>query len=297
MSLKVGEFLNKPGLADNLIYRILVDWAWLYASVAMIALAYIGAPETIQQMIHESFPDELKRHVLLVSDLKKVQLWIFWGGVILGLLGTLGMKFQQAQLDYKNKILEEDNSRLLEYAENRELDTYSLLTAYLRNIFDDLRMTAGERISLYKLDLDNFLCVGRYSDNELYRERAVRLYPKKQGCIGRAWENGRHQISDSPLYLDDRDGWILYHSKVYGYSAEELSNIKMKSASLLGVRLRDSKAETVAVIIFESINKDGLKFGKIEKYFNQNSQNALVLVLEALKQHMPTLEGAKLEGF
>lgn len=278
--------------------KLLNDWLGVCGFTSLIIFSYIGSPESLQRTIHKKIPEALKNYTLTYVDLTTLQLFLFIFAVILGLLPTFGFRYIQKQDKALIKKCQTENSELKNYLNNRELDTYSIFSSYLKTIFDDLKMTAEERVSLYKLDLDKFTCIGRYSDNEIYREKTHRLYPKNQGCIGQAWRTGAHEISNSPSFAEDEEGWYKYHCQTYDFSRSELLNIKMKSSSFQGIRLKDSQNdETIAVIVFESILKDGLKFGRITKYFNTHSKKALVGLVESLSAHIPTLEKAMEEGF
>lgn len=281
----------------NFFSRLTEDWLWVYGLVSVIFFSYVGAQESLQRTIHKAIPAQLKNHILLFTDLASLQFYVFLGAIFFGVLGSSGSFFKQKKNKKIIESLQRENLNLENDINNRELDTYFIFSAYLKTIYDDLKMTSEERVSLYKLDFDKFICIGRYSDNEIYREKTNRLYPKNQGCIGRAWERGGDEIVDSPQFLDDEEAWYQYHINTCHFSRAELINIKMKSCSFKGIGLRNSHGQTIAVIVFESMMKNGLKFGGITKYFNLNTNKALVGLVESLSSHIPNLEEAMEEGF
>jgi len=74
-------------------------------------------------------------------------------------------------------------------------------------------------------------------------------------------------------------------------------NIKMKSRSFYGFRLRNTQNETIAVLMFESLDPDGLKFGKFDRFFNEHEKKNITHLVKSLEKHIPSLEMARQEGF
>lgn len=90
---------------------------------------------------------------------------------------------------------------------------------------------------------------------------------------------------------------VNYNIENYNFSEEELSNIRMKSRAFYGLRLKNSKNETIAVLLFESLKPNGLPFGKIGRLLNDQEKTNLTALIESLNEHIPTLESAREEGF
>ncbi|MEY2703757.1 MAG: hypothetical protein RLY43_2396 [Bacteroidota bacterium] len=284
-------------ITSNFFSKLINDWLWMYGVLSVIFFSYIGAQESLQRTIHKTIPVALKNHILLLTDLASLQLYIFFVAIVFGVLSSSGCFLKQRRNKKIIENLQQENLNLENYIDNRELDTYSIFSAYLKTIYDDLKMTSEERVSLYKLDLNKFICIGRYSDNEIYREKTNRLYPKDQGCIGKAWEMGDDEVVDSPPFEESEEAWYQYHMNKYHFSRSELVNIKMKSCSFKATRLRNSQEQTIAVIVFESMMKNGVKFGTVTRYFSPHTRKALVGLIESLNAHIPELEMAMEEGF
>lgn len=282
---------------QSFIYVAIVDWAWVPALVSGVLLSYLGAPEQLQLKVHSGMPSFLKEYLSQWGDLREWQFLLFGFAVFFGAWGGVAFKVSESLL--KRRIREQDGQieAMQELAESKELDSYEIFSGYLKCTSVDLGFSDRERISLYKLSMGVFSCIGRHSENEVFREKPERLYPKNRGCIGKAWEQGSYQVTNSPDSALDLDGWFSYHEKQYGYTHGELDSIRMKSSSFYGVRLKNSKDQAVAVIVFESLDKDGIKFGKLSRYFNPPMQKLLVGLIEALDRHIPSLEHAKKEGF
>jgi hypothetical protein len=91
--------------------------------------------------------------------------------------------------------------------------------------------------------------------------------------------------------------WIDYNVENYNFTEEELSNIRMKSRAFYGIRLKNTRNETIAVILFESLRQNGLPFGKLRRLLNDQERTNLAALVESLGEHIPTLESAREEGF
>lgn len=195
-----------------------------------------------------------------------------------------------------NKKLKNENDSLLSQNKSIQLETYSIFSGYLKCISDSFALSPKERVSIYKLNEDLFICVGRYSESEEYSRKSQKPYPKSKGCIGKAWDLGAHEVTNCPEYDTDKKKWIKFHKSNYRYSDADLKGIRMKSASFLGIRLKDVSGSTTAVIVFESIIAGtGLK--QFKSGFNDNFAASLVHLLQALEEHIPLPESAKKEGF
>ena len=196
----------------------------------------------------------------------------------------------------ENKKLKNENDSLISQNKSIQLETYAIFSGYLKCISDNFSLTPQERISIYKLNEDLFICVGRYSESEEYSKKSQKPYPKNKGCIGKAWDLGTHEITNCPEYDTDKKKWIHFHKSNYRYTDVDLNRVRMKSASFLGIRLKDVSGSTIAVIVFESIIA-GTRLKKFKSKFNNNFAASLVHLLQALEEHIPLPESAKKEGF
>lgn len=152
-------------------------------------------------------------------------------------------------------------------------------------------------MSLYKLDMDLFSCIGRYSENEIFNSKPSRLYPRDQGCISRAWEVGVYEDANAPDPEDAMCEWVNYNVGKYNFTEAELDSINMKSWAFYGLRLKNSNNITVGVVLFESLSSSGLSFGKIKRLLNDQEKTNLAALIDSLSEHIPNLESAKEEGF
>jgi len=212
-----------------------------------------------------------------------------WGGI--------GSNVTVSLVKKKHKEVVEDNELLKQDRDSKSINCYRLFSKYLYGYYKRFGLTNNERVSLYKLDMDVFSCIGRHSDNELFKAKPNRLYPKDEGCIAKAWELGKIQNADAPDPKENMDAWVSYNVEKFNFTGDVLKKIKMKSRSFYGFRLRNMQNDTIAVLMFESLNPHGIKFEKLNRFFNDHEKGNITHLVESLENHIPSLELARSEGF
>ncbi|EJL6998901.1 hypothetical protein NMT47_000042 [Vibrio cholerae] len=288
-------------------YKVL-SWSLGPTIYSFATFGYIGIPTNIQEMIRHQLPLEFRSYLLSHFTIEQWFTFLFFSAVACVLWGSLGgylkgslLKKANKRISDENTKLAEENEQLIAQNDSNSINCYQFFSRYIyNNYYSKFKLTANERISLYKLDMEMFSCVGRYSDNEVYKTKPNRFYPRNIGCIERVWKQGyfQHVIPHNPK--EALDAWNQYNIDEFGFELEVLQRIKMKSQSLQGFRIQNEKQETVAVLIFESTDKTGLKFEKIKAVMREGAareQKNLCHLLEALENHMPSLESAHSEGF
>jgi hypothetical protein len=271
----------------------------LYPGIySVLALGYIGIPTSIQEMVRHQLPLEVRAWALNFLSLEQWFTALFISALIGAIWGGIGsqLKFSFLKKVYRKVI--EENDQLKEKNSSTAINCYELFSHYIyNNYFAKFSLTSNERLSLYKLDMDLFLCVGRYSENEIFRQKPNRLYPRDVGCIETVWKTGKVEEVIPFDSETEFDKWKEYNIDKHGFEDFVLNNMKMKSRSFLGFRIQNTQKQTVAVLIFESIKANGLKFSKINTAMTQRELQNICHLLESLDSHMPSLQAASLEGF
>lgn len=212
------------------------------------------------------------------------------GSISSHVTGSL-LKKTYKRITQENELLQAQNS-------SNSIDCYKFFSLYIyNNYFTKFNLSRNERISLYKLDMDLFSCVGRYSDDETYNTKPDRFYPRNIGCIENVWKTGYFQyvIPHDPSL--DLEAWKQHNIEKFGFEKATLDRMHMHSQALQGFRIKNDKQKTIAVLIFESTEKTGLKFEKIKTAMTNRELKNLCHMLESLENHMPSLENAHSEGF
>lgn len=271
----------------------------LYPGIySVLALGYIGIPTNIQEMVRHQVPLDWRTWALSFWGLEQWFTVLFFTAFIGAIWGGVGSQLKYAFLKSIYRKVTEENEQLKEKNSSTAINCYELFSHYIyNNYFAKFGLTSNERLSLYKLDMDLFLCVGRYSDNEIFRQKPNRLYPRDVGCIETAWKTGKVEevIPFDPDIEFDR--WKKYNIDKHGFEDSLLNSMKMKSRSFLGFRIQNTQKQTVAVLIFESTQANGLKFSKINTAMTQRELQNICHLLESLNSHIPSLQAASMEGF
>jgi hypothetical protein len=279
-------------------------WAYKIASASLIptivsavGFAYIGIPESLQITVRRWVPEVVREHLLWVCSAGTWLIVLLVVSVICLVWGGVGSHVTLALMKKKCRSLFDSYISLKQESESKSINCYRLFSNWLYSYSNHLGLTTDERVSLYKLDMNLFSCIGRYSENEIFNSKPSRFYPREQGGISRAWERGVFEDTNAPDPEENMQAWIDYNIENYNFTAEELSNIRMKSRAFYGVRLKNSRNETIAVILFESLKPNGLPFGRVKRLINEQEKTNLTALIESLDEHIPTLEFAREEGF
>lgn len=280
------------------------QWAYTIAGASLIptivsavGFAYIGIPESLQITTRRWIPEMIREHMLWVCSADIWVLVILVASVICLIWGGVGSHVTSSL--YRKKFIKQFLSyeTLKQESESKSINCYRLFSNWLYSYSTYLNLTTEERISLYKLDMNMFSCIGRYSENEIFNSKPTRLYPREQGGISRAWEVGVFENSEAPDPDENMQAWINYNISNYNFTKDELLAIRMKSRAFYGVRLKNKHNITVAVILFESLKPNGLSFGRLKRLLNAQEKMNLTALIESLNEHIPTLEAAREEGF
>lgn len=276
----------------------LMSFSLIPSIYSIIAFGYIGIPENIQAMVRHQFPIEFRSYLISLMRLEDWFTLLFITALIGVIWGSFGGYVTGSLLKNTYKRIFQENELLQAKNSSNSIDCYNFFSQYIyNNYFTKFKLSANERVSLYKLDMDLFSCVGRYSDDELFKTKPDRFYPRDIGCIESVWKKGyfQHVTPHDPRV--DLDAWNQHNINEFGFEQATLDRMKMKSQSLQGFRIKNDKQETVAVLIFESIEKTGLKFENIKGKMTTRELKNLCHMLESLDNHMPSLENAHSEGF
>lgn len=149
-------------------------------------------------------------------------------------------------------------------------DTNDLLNSYLKIICKNLGFSYTERISIYKVSSNRFVLLGRSSENPNFSVSGRSNYPLKEGFIGLGWERGEYYIADLP---DPSSNFETYYERVSNENTIDrlaVNNIKMKSRSYFIHRVDGFDSNPKAIIVFESIQPEGIDKEKVKNFLSEN---------------------------
>ena len=270
----------------------------LYPTIlSAVGFSYIGIPSNLQETIRHSIPLDIRKHMLMLFTTEQWLIVLLACTVFCAIWGGVGSNVTVWLIKKKHKEVVDDYELLKQDRDSKSINCYRLFSNYLYGYYERFELTSNERVSLYKLDMDRFSCIGRHSDIEIFKAKPSRLYPNNEGCIAKAWQVGKVQDANAPNPEDSLETWVSYNTDKFNFSEDVLMNIKMKSRSFYGFRLRNTQNETIAVLMFESLDPDGLKFGKFDRFFNEHEKKNITHLVKSLEKHIPSLEMARQEGF
>ncbi len=234
----------------------------------------------------------------------------YWGlGVCL--VGTVGLtlvtflreRTANEQLATLGRELIGKSGRISELeGENDELrgDYVELVNDQLGLVFYKLNLNHQHRISVYKHEsaANQFVILGRYTPNPEHKKQRRRSYPETEGFIMKAWQEGELIVKNLP---DPANKGKYYKavSQISPIAREVVDAIRMKSRCFYGKAVRTKDTMTsVAVVIVEGLDADGLDTDALSDWFNDGGEQTLCLFVQRLKSNVVQVDGqlASLNG-
>jgi len=205
--------------------------------------------------------------------------WVlFFLGAALLLLGTIGNYLDSKALLSENEKLKEKNvqvSNLESELNSTKEENESLMASlqkkhqelvrnWLKTLYNDLKLTSNDRLTIYFVHDGEFTLLARYSSNPKIRKIHNQRFPLNKGVISLTWEHGEYIEKSCPCYDTEPEEYTKYIETTYNYNSEEIEHLTMKSNKYFGLSILDAD-DTVGVIIFENC-EDGKHEG-----FEKNS--------------------------
>ena len=196
------------------------------------------------------------------------------------------------------KLQEELDAQTTLYTEEIKEKTYrhlKILRDELRVLFEILKFTNNERISLYKHDGKTFNMLARYSSNPKHKKTGRGIYPTDQGCIGSAWEN--KEAYDNNLGDDDAT-YFNNQNKIWNITFEVARSLTMKSKNIGAFAIDDTEEGRIAVIVFESTDPDTFNWDDIKTKMREGGEEKRIeFILKRIGPIEPEFTYALTEGF
>ncbi|MFF0944162.1 hypothetical protein ACFYE2_08030 [Kocuria sp. CPCC 205300] len=170
--------------------------------------------------------------------------------------------------------------------EQLSLHLMAVLLEEIRQLLMQLGLdTTNHRISLYRHCDGKFRLLARYSKNPTYQHSGRSMYPDNQGLIGQCWTEGKKHVRNLPA---DPDKWVERAVVKYKFSVDEARKIRMKSRSMMGVRLDcgHTRAVPTGVIIVESMDPGGMA-GEADNLANNQIVGLITRSLQVSIQSLP----------
>lgn len=220
---------------------------------------------------------------------------IFIASAVITVLGNLALWRQNLSM----KKLQKEVARLENLLGNLDQDYFQTFDNELGNLFEELKLTNSDRISLYRHNGDNFIMIGRYAKNPNYCRRGRVIYPDSQGCIGKAWSEEQAFAIDLPDPLTDEALYIFRMKNLWMMNEETTRSLTMKSRNYAAYAIDNlnKPAQRIAVIVFESLDSNRFTDTTLPKSTLADKLKTIRQLLETLKSLEPSLNRAREEGY
>lgn len=136
----------------------------------------------------------------------------------------------------------------------------------IKSIFNYLKFSYNERITVYTYSNSYFTSIGRYAKNPVYKKGGRKKYPYSEGFIGLAWQKGEFKIENLSDPIKKARGYINDVRGICNIEETTINDMNMKSRSYYCINLDNRNGDPIAVIVFEStdevlpINIDEIKY-------------------------------------
>jgi hypothetical protein len=171
----------------------------------------------------------------------------------------------------------------------------------LIKIYQKLKFGNCERISIYKVEGNNCKVVSRHSIRPEFRSyNKDKIYPLNKGFIGKAWEDNSNEvfITNLPNYKENPNQYITKCLKLCNIEEDTIKQLSMKCRSYYCKVLRNSdETDNIAIIVFESLNKNGFKKENIDSILNEEDKSLATFIQKIVFEVIKSNTDLSKEGF
>lgn len=221
----------------------------------------------------------------------------FWVGVFFVLMCVVG-EFGSQKHFGRIALLQKEIESLKKLVKLFGEDYPDIWRARLGVLATGLQFAYTERISVYKPEGEILVMLGRFSHNTEFNRAGRSEYPMKEGCLGRAYQEGKAIVVDLPDPNSGPDEYYNRMEKEWNMSKKLMKKLKMKSRSYAAFALKDETGlNNEAVVVFESTKENGLDVKALEQEMKGRQGQTLVSLMHALSSMEPSVALAKRKGF
>lgn len=163
---------------------------------------------------------------------------------------------------------------------NSKSEYYKLCSDIIRNSFDNFFQNSlnNGRVSIYLHQNNNFILLGRYSNNPNYNVKGREIYPDNEGLISKGWLDSVCVIDNIPQWKNNGQKYITYVNQIKPINKNTIRNMKMKSRSFYIKRIDNEDSRTPhGIIVIEQMNPNQIDNNMIEDILEKYESNLIVL--------------------
>lgn len=229
----------------------IIDWFFKYcyyiSSSLLVLLSVIDISDLNEFTIKLSSGDEF-----LLGKVFYYFVVVF--SIVFGLAGIQNAKnisdLEKDNEEKAGKIIDLENSFSSVVKERSEL-----FNSYLMLLVKNLNFGHNERISVYKIYENNFILIGRSSNNPNLVAPGRSNYPLNEGFIGKAWGEGEFYIHDLPdPSLRNGNNYYQRVNSICNIPRDVIQGMRMLSRTFYIYRISGFQGDPKAIIVIESLN-------------------------------------------
>lgn len=185
--------------------------------------------------------------------------------------------------------LESQLDRIENQRDTLEANLQSVPTRIVKHMFQDIGLNSKDRITIYRYHDDQFINIGRHSDNVEFAKKGRSAYPKDEGFIGQCWREDYVYVERLPIYDKKPERYITQVSKKADIKKGVLREMPMKSRCYYCKKIFDTKGIAFAVIVVETTKYSlGDKKDKVDQILNDQFGK---LLIESIEINLPLGKG------
>jgi hypothetical protein len=196
--------------------------------------------------------------------------------------------------------LERENEALRRAVRDQGRDYLEHCSKRLSFIAGQLGFRGSDRVSLYRFDGDNFVMIGRYSEQPELKVPGRAIYPAGQGVIGMAWRSaqGRSFVDNLPDPAANLGAYKEENLRRFNFPPEVVDGMAMKSRTIGAYVLKDlSGLGRAAVLVFESLEATRFTDADLGEVVAGPHGRDLSLLIDIMKPQAPSPGLARAKGF
>ncbi|NRT13593.1 hypothetical protein [Flavobacterium sp. 14A] len=183
-------------------------------------------------------------------------------------------------LSYAFKKRYDSYEDVLNKFNNSKKEFYKLCSDIIRNSFKDFfdNSFSNGRVSIYMHQNNNFILLGRYSNNPNFNSKGRESYPDNEGLISKGWLDNTYVINNIPVWANKGQKYIKCVNLIKSIDTEVIKKMKMKSRSFYIKRIdnEDSRLHH-GIIVIEQMDPRPIDSTLIEDILDKHEPNIIVL--------------------
>lgn len=210
--------------------------------------------------------------IVLFYDWKTLNPYLIFIAVIVGLISIVYSSKEKNDLQKGNKEL-------------MKRDFFKFCSDFLKISFKNFFQNShgNGRVSMYLHKNNEFVLIGRYSNNPMFNVKSRSTYPDNEGLIARGWKEDICILHGIPEYRGKGQQYFSKVNSSHPISYETVKKLKMKSRSFYIKRINNEDSRLPhGIIVVEQMDSREINSELMDEIF-ENEETKFVLFFKGLK--------------